>query len=101
MPVPYHHLTFLRDLAEIPYLVNLRYVILCGRVAASPRAFLRHSSHSEKLPAKHVTSLSPTEASVWLAIRVPGAGRTRRSGGRIKTWRSLRCSGAVRREDTR
>jgi len=39
----------------VGYLVSLRYVILWGRVAASPRVCLRQASYSEKLPSKKVT----------------------------------------------
>jgi hypothetical protein len=33
---------------QLPYLVSFLYVILYGRVAASPRVWRRHSSYSEK-----------------------------------------------------
>ena len=57
-------------------LVSFRYVIRCGRVAASPRCCLRHSSYSVKFLSKNVTLLSPSKARMWVAIRL----RNQRSG---------------------
>jgi hypothetical protein len=50
------------------HLVSFRYVIRCGRVAASPRVCLRQSSYSLKLPSKKVTLLSPSKARMCVAI---------------------------------
>ncbi len=50
------------------YLVNFRYVIRCGRLAASPSCCLRHSSYSEKLPSKKTYALAGPAGSGMICV---------------------------------
>jgi len=46
------------------HLVSFRYVIRCGRMAASPRVCLRHLSYSEMVPSTNVALVPPSIANV-------------------------------------
>src|SRR5690606_13643528 len=45
------------------------YLMRWGWSASAPSSFLRKASYSLKLPSNHRTWLSPSKASMWVAMR--------------------------------